>query len=85
MFYVYVLRSNKDGRLRVGHTGDLDRRIDLHNNHEGAPTKNGVPYEIVYYEACTDKRDALRREQYLRGAYGKRYILNRLHNYLSTS
>ncbi|MEX1194357.1 MAG: GIY-YIG nuclease family protein [Dehalococcoidia bacterium] len=31
MFHVYVLRSNKDGRLYTGVTGDLRRRLAEHN------------------------------------------------------
>jgi putative endonuclease len=84
MYYVYVLRSRKDGKLRIGHTGDLQRRIALHNNNEGVPGKYRVPFEVVYYEACTDKRDALKREHYLRGAYGQRFLQNRLSNYFSS-
>jgi len=85
MYYVYVLKSKRDGRLHVGHTGNLQRSINLHNGGRVLATRERIPFEIVYYEACTDKRDALKREQYLRGTYGQRYIQNRLSNYLSSS
>jgi putative endonuclease len=85
MYYVYVLRRHRDGKLHVGHTGDLDKRIELHNNCEGVSGEYRIPYEIVYYEACTDKRDALKRESYLRGAYGRRFLQNRLSNFLATT
>jgi putative endonuclease len=85
MYYVYVMKSKRDGRLHVGHTGDLQRSINRHNGRLVAATKDRVPFEVVYYEACTDKRDALKRESYLRGTYGQRFLQNRLSNYLSTS
>ena len=85
MYYVYVMKSKRDGRLHVGRTGDLQRSIKRHNGGLVASTKDRIPFEIVYYEACTDKRDALKRESYLRGAYGKRFIENRLHHFLSSS
>ncbi|GAF95165.1 unnamed protein product, partial [marine sediment metagenome] len=36
------------------------------------------PFQLVYYEACLGQQDALRREKYLKTAYGKRYLKNRL-------
>ena len=82
MYYVYVMQSKRDGRLHVGHTGDLLRSVKRHNGGLVAATKDRIPFEVVYYEACIDKNDALRRESYLRGAYGRRFIERRLQSYL---
>ncbi|MBI2442609.1 MAG: GIY-YIG nuclease family protein, partial [Candidatus Levybacteria bacterium] len=30
MFYTYILHSKKDGKLYIGYTPDLKRRIELH-------------------------------------------------------
>ena len=38
----------------------------------------------VYYEACRNKADALHRERYLKTAYGKRFLKNRLKKDLKT-
>ena len=83
MFYVYVLRSLKDGRLYTGFTEDLRRRIGEHNQSQEPSTKQRAPFELVYYEACQSKYDALRREKYLKTTYGKRYLKNRLRDYLA--
>jgi len=85
MYYVYVLKSKRDGRLHIGHTGDLHRSINRHNGGHVTATRDQIPFEMVYYEACTDKRDALKRESYLRGTYGRRFIQNRLQHYLSST
>ncbi|WP_308986634.1 GIY-YIG nuclease family protein [Thalassobacterium sedimentorum] len=34
MYYVYVL-ENASGRLYIGHTNDVARRIEEHNSAEG--------------------------------------------------
>jgi len=81
MYYVYVLRSHKDGKLYTGFTKDLRRRIEQHNRGQGIVTKGRAPFELVYYEACINKYDAIRREKYLKSGYGKRYLKNRLRNY----
>jgi putative endonuclease len=82
MYYVYVLRSKKDGQFYVGYTADLKKRVELHNKGQVASTKFRQPLELVYYEACLDQEDALHRERYLKTTYGHRYIRNRLRHYL---
>ena len=47
-------------------------------NKELNSIKHRLPVELVYYEACNNKEDALKREKYLKTAYGKRYLKNRL-------
>ena len=32
------------------------------------------PFELMYYEACTEQADAYAREKYLKTGMGKRYI-----------
>jgi putative endonuclease len=83
MFYVYVLRSCKDKNLYTGFTNDLKKRFSEHNNGKSLSTKNRIPFEIVYYEACKDEFDAKAREKYLKSGMGKRYIKNRLKRFFS--
>jgi putative endonuclease len=45
-------------------------------------TKERRPLELVYSESCLNQNDALRREKYLKTAYGKQYIKNRIKTYL---
>jgi len=83
-YYTYVLRSSIDGNFYVGFTKDLENRIAEHNNGKVESTKNRKPLKLVYCEACLNKDDALHREKYFKTSYGKRYIKNRLKNYLSS-
>jgi len=68
----------KDGKFYVGYTDKLEKRIAEHNDGKAASTKYRIPFELVYYEACKNQKDALRRERYLKTTYGKRYIKNRI-------
>ena len=36
MFYVYVLKSRKNGSVYIGYTSNLRRRFEEHNNLENA-------------------------------------------------
>jgi len=70
MYYVYVLHSEKDGRLYIGSTQDLKARIKKHNNGYVLATKNRRPVRLIYYEAYINSRDAKRREIFLKGGKG---------------
>lgn len=82
-FYTYVLKSYKDKNLYVGFTKNLQRRIEEHNSGKVTSTKARTPFQLVYWEGCLDQTDAIQREKYLKTAWGKRYIKNRIKNYLT--
>lgn len=77
MFYTYVLRSKKDGKLYIGYTENLGKRIIDHNSGKVQSTKYRKPFDLIYYEACRNQEDALHREKYLKTTYGHRYLKNR--------
>lgn len=79
-YYIYVLLSKKDNRFYTGFTDNIRRRISEHNSGKVESTKNRRPFDLVYFEGCRNKNDALHREKYLKTTYGKRYIRNRLKN-----
>jgi putative endonuclease len=58
--------------------------LKLHNAGKVVSTKNRLPVELIYYEACLNRQDATHREKYLKTAWGKRFIKTRLKNYLTS-
>ena len=64
--YVYVLQSRRTGRLYLGWTTDLRRRLCEHNDGLSRATRNRGPYELVYYEAYKHRAEAIAREQSLK-------------------
>ncbi|MBN1180910.1 MAG: GIY-YIG nuclease family protein [Bacteroidales bacterium] len=83
MFYVYILYSEKDSKLYTGYTKDLNLRFEQHQKGQVESTKNRRPFIIIYYEACLDQKDALKREKYLKTHYGKMFLKNRLKSYFT--
>jgi putative endonuclease len=83
MYYIYILQSKKDKQFYVGYTDDLRNRLKLHNSGRVESTKNRLPFELVYYEACINQQDATHREKYLKTSWGKRFIKARLKKYLT--
>ena len=82
-YITYVLRSEIDKEFYVGFTTNLKKRIEEHNLGKVRSTKARKPLKIIYYEVCYNRADAIHRERYLKSSYGKRYIKNRLKNYLT--
>ncbi|TSC70807.1 MAG: putative endonuclease [Parcubacteria group bacterium Gr01-1014_46] len=66
MFYVYILKSEKDGNLYTGYTNNLKRRIEEHNSGKSTSTKLRKPFELIYYEAYKLREDATHREKMLK-------------------
>ena len=82
-FYVYVLQSELDKYFYTGYTVNLENRLKQHNSGKVRSTKSRKPLKLVYWEGCLKKQDAIRREKYLKSSWGKRYIKNRITNYLT--
>lgn len=80
-FYVYILESMKQGNLYIGYTTDLRKRLKEHNRGLNISTKPYIPWQLVYYEACLSKKDAERREKYLKTNQGSRLLKRRLKEY----
>lgn len=66
MFYMYILKSGKDGKLYFGYTKDLQNRLKEHNLGLVRSTKSRLPFRCVYYEAYASKDDAVKREHNLK-------------------
>jgi putative endonuclease len=62
MHYVYIVECS-DGTLYTGYTTDVDRRVEEHNEGEGAKyTRGRTPVEVVLVEEYETRSDAMSRE-----------------------
>jgi putative endonuclease len=81
MFYTYILKSEEGDHLYFGYTVDLKKRLAEHNQGLNPSTGRYGPWVLIYYEACLNKRDARRREGYLKTTQGGRMLKRRLKDY----
>jgi len=73
VFWVYILRSLRNGKLYIGHTNNLDRRVWQHKEGRGSQfTDQNGPWKLVYKEEHPDRVCAARRERYLKSVAGSR-------------
>lgn len=82
MFYTYVLMSQNDKQFYIGYTSDLKARLNEHQKGLLQSTKHRRPLTLIYYEACLNEKDAIVREKYFKMGFGRRFLHNRLKNYL---
>lgn len=73
-YCVYVLKSQEDGKLYIGYTTDLNRRLTEHIKGYNKATAPRRSFELIFAEYYKAKRDALRRETYFKSQKGKRAL-----------
>lgn len=65
--YMYILECS-DGSYYTGSTIDFERRLQQHQNGEGANhTKKRLPVSLVYYEEYNRIDEAFYREKQIQG------------------
>ena len=72
MNYTYIVEC-KDGSLYTGWTNHLEKRIQAHNEGNGAKyTKSRRPVKLVYFEEYETKEEAMKREYAIKQLTKKR-------------
>jgi putative endonuclease len=81
VWYVYVLR-NPDGKLYIGQTDNVSRRIRQHNDPLHTLTRTTKrfrgPWKLIYSEAVDSRNAAILRERALKSGQGRAWLKNLL-------
>jgi len=70
MFYLYVLKSQLDNNHYIGITKNIGFRIKQHNWGKVKSTKARRPLILLKSEKFLSKKEALKRERYLKSYKG---------------
>ena len=73
-WFVYVIKSELDGRLYKGMTENVEERLSLHNKKKVSSTKAYAPWRLVYTESCVDSIQARDREKFLKSSVGRQFL-----------
>ncbi|MBU4210426.1 GIY-YIG nuclease family protein [Patescibacteria group bacterium] len=85
MWFTYVLKSLKNGRLYVGFTSDIKRRLIEHNKKIGGKySSKNSPFELIFFEAYLNKKDATKSEKFFKTGYGREVLRAKLKYSLGT-
>ena len=79
VYTVYAIRSETTGKIYIGFTGDLKRRLKYHNGELGFKKraytyKNKGPWKLIYRENYKSKSEALKREKQLKSYKGREFV-----------
>ena len=79
LYYVYILKSIKSGKIYIGLSKDPERRLKEHNRGSNKFTKGHTPWVLIYKEAVGNRIATRQREKELKRSYSKRTkILNNI-------
>lgn len=78
MCYVYVIKSKIADFYYKGCCQDIEARLKQHNAGMTISNRPYAPFDIVYFERCDTKEEALAKEKYWKSAAGRRYLKNKI-------
>ena len=74
MYYVYILKSEKDNTLYIGKTNNVIRRLAEHNSGHSMSTKSKRPYQLLETIPCATQGDAIGMEKEYKKGYKREEI-----------
>jgi putative endonuclease len=77
MFYTCILRNTETSRYYIGYTPDLKKRLKRHRLGLVKSTKSNLNYQLEWYCAFRNRRQALEFEQYLKSGSGIAFMKKR--------
>ena len=81
MNYFYVLRFSKNKKLYYGFTNDLKRRIKDHKSKKSDFTSRNGIFNLIFYEAYINKKDAQNAEKYFKSGHGREVLKDKSKHY----
>ena len=79
-YFVYLIITkdvSKKSLSYVGYTGNIKKRLNLHNSGKGAKFTRGKKWKLVYYEKYDSKSEAMKNEHRLKKDYKLRKELTK--------
>ncbi len=66
MYFVYILHSSQYNRYYIGSTGNIEDRVNRHNDGATKSTKPFRPWVLVYQENFETRTEARKRENQIK-------------------
>ena len=77
MHYVDVI-CNSEGRLYIGYTNNMNRRLDEHNRGLNRSPRSHRPWQLAYCEVYRSEKDARIRERKLKQGQTRSWLKERI-------
>ena len=81
-FWIYIIESETTGKIYIGHTSDLERRLREHNDRRVGKRrytrKQQGPWRLIHFEEMESRSHAMRREKFLKSGKGREWIYKKI-------
>ncbi|MFN0255022.1 GIY-YIG nuclease family protein [Pedobacter ureilyticus] len=74
IFYIYAIKSEADGRIYVGFSADVEKRLKEYNAGKTKSTKGYKPWVLIYTEQVAGRIAARNKEKYYKSGIGKEFL-----------
>ncbi|RZJ82556.1 MAG: GIY-YIG nuclease family protein [Flavobacterium sp.] len=74
IYYVYAIKSEVDGRIYVGFSLDVEKRLKQHNAGKTKSTKGYRPWRLIFTEEVLSRIAARAIEKYYKSGIGKDFL-----------
>ena len=75
-YTVYIIQSLTTNRFYVGQTYDLTKRLTEHNGELADYTKKEQPWQLVWHQILTTRKEAMSMEKKIKKRGIKRFLLD---------
>lgn len=76
-YFVYII-CNKDGKIYIGQTSNMSKRLLEHNQTGVGYTSKYRPWRLMHTEKYDSREEAMQREKYLKTGVGRDWIKNNI-------
>ena len=73
-YYVYAIKSEKDGRIYIGLSMNPERRLLEHNSSDTKSTRAFKPWRLIYKEFAGNRLSARALEKKLKSGSGREFL-----------
>lgn len=73
-YFVYAIKSKADGRIYVGFSENVQKRLKEHNSGKTKSTKGFRPWELIFTQECKTRIKARELEKYYKSGIGKEIL-----------
>jgi len=73
-YYVYVIYSDSNQSRYIGISKDPESRLKDHNYGRNKSTRPYRPWRLVFQEALPSRKEARKREKYLKSGIGREFL-----------
>ena len=81
-YFAYILQSDSSGKIYIGQTADLQKRLSEHNDPTYRLTlhtkRHPGPWRLLYSESYATRAEAVARERALKSGQGRAWIYRSL-------